>query len=351
MAITDIFARRYARLELWPAFRSEDAPLLVQCYRVVAEQLMPPERLWNGKENPERIARWTDLHSRLGMELGREYLSASHYQASLMNQPSSWWPYSMELICKNFMQAGLEGNPDRFMKERLSLVELAFRFHEQELAKRAGELPAKIAQANRERLRLKHHFPDAARVDQGAAVTAALADANRAFADSVVELNERLRQAGLPLNYHNGFIQIGDDEALMKEIERPFWPLIADPKWQNVDTDMKEALDRRDSGDRDAALYASKALESTIKIISGEKGLTHGGEKGAHNFIDNLGSAKSGQFISPWERDALKHFFTSVRNPLGHGPGGEPMPELTAQQTDWAIQTSMSWIKSLIQRI
>ena len=197
-----------------------------------------------------------------------------------MNQPSSWWPYSMELICKNFLQARFEGNPDRFMKERLSLVELAFHFHDQELARRARELPAKIAEANRERLRLKHHFPDTAHVDQGPAVTAALADANRAFADSVDELNERLRQAGLPLNYHNGFIQIGDDKALMKEIERPFWLLIADPKWQNVDTDMKEALDRRDSGDRDAALYASKALESTIKIISGEKGLTHGRQKG-----------------------------------------------------------------------
>ena len=31
---------------------------------------------------------------------------------------------------------------------------------------------------------------------------------------------------------------------------------------------MKEALDHRDTGQRDAAFYAARALESTIKIIS-----------------------------------------------------------------------------------
>ena len=114
---------------------------------------------------------------------------------------------------------------------------------------------------------------------------------------------------------------------------------------------MKEAFDRRDGRDRDPALYAAKALESTIKIISDDKGWTHGGEKGAHSYIDNLGSEKNGRFVTPWERDALKAFFTFVRNPLGHGPGNEPMPELSAQQTDWAIETCMSWIKTLIGRL
>jgi hypothetical protein len=46
--------------------------------------------------------------------------------------------------------------------------------------------------------------------------------------------------------------------------------------------------------------------ESTIKIISDEKGWTHGGEKGAHNYIDNLGSKKAGPFIESWETQ-LEH--------------------------------------------
>ena len=126
---------------------------------------------------------------------------------------------------------------------------------------------------------------------------------------------------------------------------------MADPRWTNIDIDMKEALDRRDANDRDPAFYAARALESTIKIISDQKGWTHGSEKGAHNYIDNLGNKNNGTFIVDWERDTLKSFFTHIRNRLGHGPGSAAMPELTLEQTSWAIETCMSWIKSLIQRM
>ena len=114
---------------------------------------------------------------------------------------------------------------------------------------------------------------------------------------------------------------------------------------------MKEALDRRDASDRDPVFYAARALESCIKIICQQKGWTHGGERGAHNYIDNLAAAKNGPFIKAWERDALKTFFTEIRNPLGHGPGSAEMPELAPTQTSWAIENCMSWIKSLVVRL
>ena len=44
--------------------------------------------------------------------------------------------------------------------------------------------------------------------------------------------------------------------------------------------------------------------------------------------------------------EALKQFFTKVRNPLGHGPGSAPMPNLAEHQTNWAIENSMIWIKN-----
>ena len=113
---------------------------------------------------------------------------------------------------------------------------------------------------------------------------------------------------------------------------------------------MKEALDRRDTDARDPAFYAARALESALKIVSDEKEWTHGKEKGAHSYIDNL-AAKRSAFIADWEADALKHFFSKVRNPLGHGPGTGKMPELSRQQTDWAIEMSMVWIKNLIRRL
>jgi hypothetical protein len=133
----------------------------------------------------------------------------------------------------------------------------------------------------------------------------------------------------------------------LEQVEKPFWGLVSGEDWKNVDFEMKDAIDRRDTGVRDPSLYAAKALESTIKIISGQKGWTTGKEKGAHNYIENL---FRGKLMEKWEMDALKDFFSKVRNPLGHGPGGEPMPELNPSQTDWAIEYCMSWIKSLIRR-
>jgi len=171
---------------------------------------------------------------------------------------------------------------------------------------------------------------------------------NAKFQTAVNELNARFRQANCPLHYHNGFIQISEDQTVAQEIETPFWKLVVEPKWHNVDHDMKEAIDLRDMGGRDPAFYAARSLESTIKIISGEKQLTTGKEKGAHNYIDNLRGAK---LIEVWEMEALKDFFTKVRNPFGHGPGAAPMPSLTDHQTNWAIENSMIWIKSLIRRM
>jgi hypothetical protein len=71
---------------------------------------------------------------------------------------------------------------------------------------------------------------------------------NKTFNDSVNELNVRFQQAGVPLSYHNGFIQVATDEQIEKQVAKPFWGAIADPKWENVSIDMNEALDRRDNG-------------------------------------------------------------------------------------------------------
>lgn len=167
----------------------------------------------------------------------------------------------------------------------------------------------------------------------------------------VDEVNQRFKQAGVPLSLHNNFIQIATDELIEEQVAIPFWKLVADPRFVNVDIDMKEAVDRREAGDRDPGFYAAKALESAIKVISNEKNWTRGSEKSANHYIDNLQSKANGGFVSGWEADALRHIFANVRNELGHGPGGEPMPQLTQQQTNWTIEAAMSWTKSLIERM
>jgi hypothetical protein len=346
--LTDIFARRYANAPLWRAYTDTEATLLLQAFRLVERQVLPlqkPGRIYAAEQA------WTRIHDRLADELGLEALA----------QRSDGWGhhFPIDQVCKAFMTEAPRhgGNVDKLIKERLSFIELAFRAREEEVRANTAGLPERIVQALRgeaqraaqlKKLDGRDHV--VSRDVVAGPLIAETDEVSAEFRSAVDELNARFRQADTRLNYHNGFIQIGGDEVVAREMEKPFWNLVSDPKWKNVDTDMKEAIDLRDSAGRDPAFYAARALESTIKIISDEKKWTHGSEKGASNYIDNLGSSKN-KFVESWESEALKAFFAKVRNPLGHGPGGKAMPALTPQQTDWAIETCMSWIKSLIIRL
>lgn len=310
-----------------------------------------------GKEDEVAKRKWKRLHDQLAHELGVDELAQRYYSYTTKNAfgtdtPVSGW-FSLDHVCGSFIKAPCPPNhadPDRFIKERLSFIELAFRLRGGEILTANASLPSVIAEASRRDAELARRVGPLVQGRSVDGVRTFNTTLNETFASQVSELNERFRRARAPLNYHNGFIQVARDNLIEKNIAKPFWDLVADPLWANVDIDMKEALDRRDSNDKDPALFAAKALESAIKIISDKKGWTHGGEKGAANYIDNLVSKANGRFISIWESEMLKEYFGKVRNPLGHGPGSAPMPALTAEQTDWAIETAMSWIRTLIRR-
>jgi hypothetical protein len=331
--LTDIFATRYADRPIWTAVGERERILITQGWRIVLEQVMPYWR--DGKVFEFNKPRWVSVHNKLSMELGKESLAPLTWNYYDANKVWQYGTYSMDMVCKTWMLAPFKGDidPDRYMKERISFIELAFRDRMEAIAAINKGLPEVLQNAV---------FAD---------ILHGNSQLNALFGSYGDELNERFRQAKAPLNYHNGFIQIETDQKTQEQIAAPFWKLVSDPKWKNVDTDMKEAVDRREANDRDPAFYASKALESTIKIISDEKGWSSGKENGAAAYIDNLVASKNGRFIEVWEGEALKAIFRHVRNPLGHGPGGEPMPELTQQQTNWTIETAMSWTKSLIQRL
>lgn len=350
--LTDIFAYRYANVPMWDAFEERDRRFIVQAFRIVNEQLFPPKI--NDKKAEWAEAKWKLIHDKLSTELGVHelYHRWYSYEDKLHGKPVTQRGYfDWSTVCKTFICKDYDESfpTDQFIKERISFIELAFRERGEDVAAANKRLPGDILDAEARM----------ARKGTGIRLPGSLADglkaSNQTFNDkfrgSVDELNTRLRQAGYDLNYHNGFIQIAIDAKVEEQIATPFWALVADPKWQNVDTDMKEALDLRDSGGRDPSFYAAKALESTIKIISKEKGWTHGGENGAANYIDNLVARKNGQFIDAWESELMKQFFTHVRNPFGHGPGDAAMPELNSQQTNWAIEFCMTWAKSLIERM
>jgi len=350
--LTDIFANRYSSV-VWVSYDEPERRLMIQCFRIIKEQLFPNEKNIN----------WEKTHDKLSMELGLKELSErgffypTTYNGVTNNHYSS---YSIEKIGENFVCEKYEGavTPDRFMKERLSFIELAFRAREEELFDINSSLSTRIIEDDI-RLSRKRSISGGKRIGVSSATNASSIgsrlragnkEVNDNFISSVDELNERLRQAGTNLNYHNGFIQISDDPLVEEQIEREFWHIVSDVMWKNVDTDMKEAIDRRDGNQKDPVFYAARALESTIKIISENKGWTNGKEKGAHSFIDNLGSKSNGNFITSWERNSLKAFFTEIRNPVGHGSGSDEIIELSAEQTNWAIETCMSWVKSLVKR-
>lgn len=331
----DIFARRYDETPIRDSFEQRDSRLLVQAFRILSEDIYP--YFIGGDIDKNTAALWATLHSNLSRELGLKELSPLSVGS---------YRYNMVQVCESWMNKQVNGSPDIHIKERLSLIELGFRTRGHEI-EAITEIP--ITSTERALAKLTGRFPNTSSNPE-VAIRNLRTKSAIAYRACVDELNTRFRQAGYPLNYHNGFIQISTDDLVQREVETPFWALISSKKWKNVDADMKEALDRRDSRRNTPAFYAARALESAIKIISDMKGWSHGKEIGASNYIDNLAS-KSNAFVLPWEGDCLKHFFKHVRNPLGHGPGSAEMPTLSSAQTDWAIEFSMSWIKSLITRI
>lgn len=211
------------------------------------------------------------------------------------------------------------GSPDELVKIQISLLELLFRYAEQEVAR--GKMALRGV------------------------------NAPSVLKEAIDELNARFREAGVPLHYHGGVIQFADNDLTQARIAEPFWRLIADPKWANVEHDMKEAVDRADNNVADAPFYALKALESTIKIISDEKGWTTGREAGAINYVERMGGKQAGHFIAQWEVDALKVILGSGRLGYAHGAGSGAPPNLSHDQTQWVIESCMSWIKSLVRRM
>jgi hypothetical protein len=227
--LTDIFSNRYLNVKLRDQFAEADRRLLVQSFRILVEQVCPYyDAAGNVSEKGKNY--WSSLNSLLAMEFGLQTLSPIYYSYQTTwngaphTQTGSW---SFDTVCKNWMLADYDGllQPDVFIKERLSLVELGFRKREIEIAEANAALPNEIASA---KLR-------AARRTGGIRLPGDLADGmkafnytiNEQFQSVVVELNARFRQAGYDLNYHNGFIQRSSDALTEKEIESPFWKTLA----------------------------------------------------------------------------------------------------------------------------
>lgn len=314
--ITDVFHKRYPGVfNFYQSIPREIPVFLRQGAQIIFQDLKPYIR------DTEQLCK--TAYTKLVRELGHGIHDGSNAEDVCIGA-----------LCESYdFWNNAHGSSNQFFQYRFSLLELLM-----------AELEAEILtpKANsRFKLFKKSQPEDNAQSERN----------KDAFRSAVQELNYRMREAGLPFHYHNGIFQHGTDRLTELQVHEPFWTLIQDTKWQNIEMDIKEAIDRRDHNGRDSALYALKALESTIKIISDENGWSRGTERGVANYIDNLVSAANGRFIDVWESEQLKALFRDLRNPHGHGPGSAPQPTVSVHQESWIIECSMIWIKSLISRI
>ncbi|WP_448538543.1 hypothetical protein [Sphingobium yanoikuyae] len=347
--LTDIFYNRYPNKPVKSAWTELDRRFMFQASKLLRVMLLSkPEWTQNGQDLYDDQARmestFENAHERVCDELGVDSLVDPYHHYNGRPERKLYSVISNEYINQKY---DLRVQPYVTIGLRLSLIEQVLRIHSDFVARLKDGLDSRLEAARS----LDSNMSPFSLFNNEQHVLANHKRIAEHLSAAILEINERLRQAAYPLNYHNGFFQFTDDQLTSDEIHEPFWSLVADPMWSNVDMQMKEAIDRRDNADRTAAFHAVSALESVIKIISGVKGWDTGNEKGAANYVDNLGSKRSDNFIEQWEAELLKKMFTDVRNPFAHGPGRDAMPSLSAQQTNWAIDTAMSWTKSLIQRM
>ena len=236
--LTDIFARRYGKRPIFTNIDQRELKLLVQAFRIVNEQLLPYYN-WEKKVDERAKSTWTSLHDRLTMELGIKELSPRYYsyQGEWMGKAHTYSGlYEMNQVCEAYVTKAYsnEWDPDVFMKNRLSFIELAFRERENQIMVINSLLPGEL---------LKAKFDDESPRRSGGLRVPGVPQSNvervqkqndyvnAVFNGHVCELNTRFDQAGMPLNYHNGYIQITTDVLVQAQIAQPFWALVRDAKW------------------------------------------------------------------------------------------------------------------------
>ena len=341
--ITDIFLRRYPEYEV--AFQNS---FFVQLFNIYDDHHIGIHGTLLDKIQDYPYSSYADEHIRiiaqsqkkLCNELGCPDLNKPEYK-----QPD--WGYPDYRIFKNYV-FDESINP----LEKISFFEILFRDTEKHILSEIEFIETNIPtyEARSAQIKAKGaNYHD----DGEEKLKKALPQLERkklALGNMRTGIEQRLKLHKTELAYHNGHFQKSADPAIELTIAVPSWSLMSDPKYKNVETDMLEALDRYDSGDRDPAFYAAKALESMIKIICEEKGYTIGNEKGAADYLSHLNSSKNGTIIINDEKEELLSMFRIRNTHGGHGAGSKPMPTLTNTQALRYIHSAMVWISNLAKR-
>lgn len=141
------------------------------------------------------------------------------------------------------------------------------------------------------------------------------------------ELNIRFREHGLGYQYEDGKVFRTDSTLLHEEAVRPALTVLRDPAFTGAEEEFLEAFAHHRRGrEKDAMIWALKALESTLKVICKARGWSDAGQA-----KDLLNTVFTHGLIEPiWQsefsalRSVLESGVSTGRNKrAGHGQGAD----------------------------
>ena len=145
--LTDIFARRYEQPRMWETFYEEQRRLLVQSWQLLND--ICPYYVKTAKSTSTARIFGHGYTALLARELGLKELSPEYW--GYYDKQNQWQSgrYTTVKMCETWMLEPFDGkiSADRFIKERLSLVEIGFRQHENFVAGLNAKLAENITAA------------------------------------------------------------------------------------------------------------------------------------------------------------------------------------------------------------
>ena len=164
----------------------------------------------------------------------------------------------------------------------------------------------------------------------------------------VRDLNRRLTQSKIPLQYYNGKLGHSDDSLVVEHIEKPFWELASHDKWIGASNHMENALDNLENNTTTAVLQSGKALEAVLREIAGDL-VEQGDTMPITRCAIKLGSMN---IISNHECEQIKAFAKFVRNENSHAKkssSNENPIRWNAEEAKFIVEFCMVTIKRLIR--
>lgn len=167
--------------------------------------------------------------------------------------------------------------------------------------------------------------------------------------DGFIEnLNYRLIQAEIPLQYRNGRLEPSDDRLVAEHIEKPFWDLASQDKWIGASNHMKSALDNLRTNTTTAVSEAGKALEAVLREITGDRE-----EQGYKMLITRCTNTLERLKIIPGhECEQIRVFAKHVRNENSHAErssANENPIKWSVEEANFIVEFCMVTIKRLIR--